>query len=182
MPNLLHRLQWGATAATWSRLHPKGTIMNKTSRRILAVGLPLCLVAVTGVSVAFWTSSGSGTGTASTQSGVASLTVAQASAPTNLAPGVAAGAVSATVTNPAGSTSNVQVSQVVVTYTVAPLTGQSCTTADYTLTGGTMTAGAADLKPGASTTFTGATLGFNSTAANQDGCKGATVNLSYAAS
>ena len=57
-----------------------------------------------------------------------------------------------------------------------------CTAADYTLSTPTMTNGAGDLAQNATATFTGATLGFNNTASNQDGCKGATVNLSYAVS
>lgn len=160
--------------------------MNKTSMRILAIGLPLAAVATTGAALAYWSSTGSATGTSSTQAGVASLTVVQASAPTNLAPGVAAGGVTVTVTNPTGSTSDVKVSQVVasiasvVKATDAP--AGTCAAADYTLAGATMTAGAKELIPGGSTTFSGATLAFNNTTADQNGCKGATVTLSYAAS
>jgi hypothetical protein len=39
-----------------------------------------------------------------------------------------------------------------------------------------------DVAAGASTSFSGATIQFNNKASNQDGCKGATVNLAYAAS
>lgn len=38
--------------------------MNKTSKRILAVGLPLATIAATGIAFAAWTSTGSGLGTA----------------------------------------------------------------------------------------------------------------------
>jgi hypothetical protein len=38
--------------------------MNKTTKRVLALGLPLVVVAGSGVAFAFWTSEGSGTGTA----------------------------------------------------------------------------------------------------------------------
>jgi len=39
-----------------------------------------------------------------------------------------------------------------------------------------------DIAAGATVTFSGATIQFNNKASNQDGCKGATVNLAYAAS
>lgn len=156
--------------------------MNKTSKRILAIGLPLVVVAATGVGYAYWTSGGTATGTAATASEATELVLEQVAAPTNLAPGIAAGAVSVKVTNPADAASSAQVSKVVATYTVVPLDGKSCGDANYALLGAEMTEGAAELAPGESTTFTGATLGFANSAANQDGCKGATVNLSYTAS
>ena len=54
--------------------------------------------------------------------------------------------------------------------------------ADYTLTAAAMPVNA-EIPVGAPVgTWTGATIAFNNTAANQDGCKGATVNLSYAVS
>lgn len=158
-------------------------MINKTPQRILAIGLPLVVVAATGVGYAYWTSAGSGTGSASTAAGAATLVLEQVAAPTDLAPGTPAGAVSVEVTNPTGAASSVKVSQVVATFTVAALEGMSCEVTDYELLNGTMTTGATELAPGTSTTFTGATLAFkNSTTLNQDGCKGATVNLSYAAS
>lgn len=157
--------------------------MNKVSKRILAVGLPLVVVAASGAAYAYWTSNGTGTGTATTGTTLA-LTVAGATAPTDLAPGVAAGPVTVTVTNPGSS--SVKVSQVVASIaSVSKAAGApagGCTASDYTLSGATMTTGAAELAPGASTTFSGASLGFNNTGSNQDGCKGATVNLSYTAS
>ena len=50
-----------------------------------------------GVAFAFWSTAGSGTGTGSTSAGASSLTVTQTSAPTDLAPGVAAEPISGTV-------------------------------------------------------------------------------------
>ena len=156
--------------------------MRNTSKRILAVGLPLALVVATGSAIAYWTSNGSGSGTASTADPASSLTVSQVSAPTTMAPGVAPGAVTVSVTN--SGTTSVAVSQVVASIaSVTPKPGESCSASDYVLSGATMTTGAAELAAGASTTFSGATLGFNnSSTVNQDGCKGATVNLSYVAS
>jgi hypothetical protein len=139
-----------------------------------------------GAAFAFWTSGGSGDGTATTAAGDAnSLTVNQTAAPTNLAPGVAAGAINATVTN--GGTTKTQVNQVVVSIqSVAKAVGApagTCDATDYTLSGATMTNGAGEVNPSATSgTFSGATLAFNNKATNQDACKGATVNLHYVAS
>jgi hypothetical protein len=162
---------------------------RRTAKRILAVGLPLVLIAGGGVGYAYWTSNGSGTGTAS--SATSSLvTVTQVSAPSNLAPGIPAGAVSASVSNLGGS-SAVKVSQLLVSIAgvtkAAGAPAGTCSASDYAV-GGTnpMTAGAATLATSgaaATTTFTGATLSFvDDPAVNQDACKGATVNLSYTAS
>jgi hypothetical protein len=162
---------------------------RRTAKRILAIGLPFVMIAGAGVGYAYWTSAGSGTGTA-TSALPAALSVTQAAAPTNLAPGVAPGAVSATVSNVGGS-STVKVSSVLVSIAsvvkAAGAPAGTCSAADYVL-GGTnpMTAGAATLATAgaaATTTFTGATLAFvDDPGNNQDACKGATVNLSYTAS
>ena len=146
---------------------------------VVAVVLPTAVVAVTGVAVSYWSAGGSGSGNAATAAGAASLLVTQASAPTNMGPGVPAGAVSVTVKNDGAE--SVRAEKVVVSIaSVTPSGSGTCTATDYTLSGATMTTGAAELAPTASTTFSGATLAFaNDSARNQDGCKGATVTLSY---
>ena len=157
--------------------------MNRTSKRILAVGLPLTLVIATGAAVAYFTGSGGGTGTAATSTGVTSLTVAQ-TAVTGLAPGAPAalGALSGTVSNPSGQAAYVTT----VTASIAGVTQAAgatgtCDASDYTLTNAAMPVGV-DVPAGGSTPFSGANLSFNNKATNQDGCKGATVTLSYAVS
>src|SRR5690242_5894771 len=156
--------------------------MAHLSRRqkIAASATALVLIGSGTAAFAYWTTAGSGNGTASTSAGAPSLVVTQASAPTNMAPGVPAGGVSATVKNTA--VNSAYVTKVVVS--IESVTGGqgACSADDYTLDGATMTNGAGDLAAGATATFSGATLGFNNTAANQDGCKGATVHLVYDAS
>lgn len=167
--------------------------MRKHSKKLIAaVAGTAAAVALSGVAYAYWTSTGSGTGTASTKTPAGlQLEVASHTAPSNMAPGVAPGAITVTVHNK--DSNNTKAQQVIVTInSVTKAVGApagSCTAADYTLAGGTMTTGAADLTaddsaPGGTdqTTFSGATLGFNNTASNQDGCKGATVNLDFALS
>lgn len=154
--------------------------MYRVSKQILAVGVPFAVVAASGVAIAYWTNNGTGTGTATTANPV-TLTVAQKTAPTGMGPGVAAGPIEVTVSNP--GTSSITVNQVVASIASVTDGVGACSATDYTLTGGTMITGAATLAAGASTTFSGATLGFaNSDTVNQDGCKGANVNLSYTAS
>lgn len=160
--------------------------MRIVSMKVLAVGVPLTVLAATGAAVAYWTGGGgTGGGNAGTAAtGSTSLTVTQASAPTTMAPGVTTGPISVTVSNPGSS--SVYAAQVVVSIAsvtkAASAPAGTCSAADYTLSGETMTTGAANLAPAGTTTFTGASLVFNDTTANQDACKGATVGLTYVAS
>lgn len=61
--------------------------MNKTSKRILAVGLPLTAVAVTGAGIAYWTASGSGSVAGSAAAEAAAVTLRTTSPVTGLMPG-----------------------------------------------------------------------------------------------
>lgn len=153
--------------------------LSKKSTALIA-GAALIGVIGSGAAYAYWTSAGAGTGTATTTAGAPSLVVTQASAPSNMAPGVPAGPISVTVKNTA--VNNAYVTQVVASITSVTGGAGTCAAADYDLTGATMTLGAGDLATNGTTTFTGATLGFHNSPDNQDGCKGATVNLAYAVS
>jgi hypothetical protein len=147
------------------------------------LGAGAIVLAGGGVAFAFWSTSGTGTGTAATATGASDLTVTQTSVLTDLAPGVAASPITVDVTN--NATNNATVSQVIASITsVSQATGATgtCGVADYTLNNATMTITPTDLATGQTASFSGATLGFHNLATNQDGCKGATVNLSYAAS
>lgn len=159
--------------------------MNPVSKQILAIGLPVVTVAVTGVAVAYWSNTGSGVGSASTAIPVA-VDVAQDTTITGMGPGVTPTTITVTVSNP--GTTSVQIDTVVASISsVVKAVGApagTCDLIDYSLTGATMTVSpAVVLGAGGTTTFTGAALGFaNDAARNQDACKGATVNLAYAAS
>jgi hypothetical protein len=154
------------------------------NKKIAAVAAGVIVVASAGAAYAYWTTSGSGTGSGATSAGAENVTVTEIAAPTNMAPGLDAEDIEVDVTNNAEN--DAYVSQVVVTF--GTVTGPNitaatpCTSADYTLSDATLTDAAGDLAEGATASFTGATLGFNNLPANQDGCKGATVNLVYTAS
>lgn len=158
--------------------------MNSTSKRILAVGLPLAVVVATGAAFAYFTGSGNGTGTATSSTGVTVLS-ASSTAITGLAPGAVAtlGDISGTVSNPSGEA--VYVTQVVASISgVAKAAGAvagTCDASDYALSNATMPVGA-EVARGGSVAFSGANVSFNNKATSQDACKGATVTLSYAVS
>ena len=161
-----------------------------TKQKLLVAAVGAGVLSTSGVAYAYWSSTGNGTGTASTRSPSASqLEVASYTSPSNMAPGVAAGAITVKVHNKdASSTYSSKVVVTIASVTKAEGAVGSCSADDYTLSDAEMTDGAADLAPSSAdstadeTTYTGASLGFNNTAANQDGCKGATVNLNFALS
>jgi len=159
---------------------PKQAIDNKGKKRgakVLAVAGGLVLIG--GVAFAYWTQGGSGTGTASTGDTDA-ITVNQTSTVEGLAPGVPAQTLSGNFTNP--NDGPVYVTS--VTVEIDSVTGGAgdCDESDYTLANATMPVNA-EIPVGTGGSWGGATLAFNNKAdVNQDGCKGATVNLAYTAS
>lgn len=173
----------------------------RTSTKIVAVvgGTALAL-STAGVAFAYWTTSGSNTGSATSASGAANLTVTQGTVPTGLAPSVAPVAVPGTIKNNAASSA--YVTKLVVTITGVTGDGSivgspACTAADYGLTATGTTALSKDsttvqtldlsiaqeLAPTAQINFPAFKIGFaNDAAANQDNCKGASPTLSFVAS
>ena len=154
--------------------------MRKIGKKKLIVGgiAAAVIAAGAGTALAYWTTSGSGTGSASTGTSHA-VTIDQVGTITNLTPGSPAQAVDFKITNP--DTTNQFISSVVVSYTVTPATGNTCDADNFTLV--QPNAINADLTPGAHTYApSGASLALKNLPTNQDGCKGATVNLAFNAS
>jgi hypothetical protein len=156
---------------------PNFTRTKKVAALIVGVGIA---AAGGGLAFAYWTSSGSGSGTAGTGTGTSNLVITQTSIIIGLAPGAPAQTITGTVQN--NATNSAYVTSVTASISgVVKAVGApagTCTAADYTLSNATMNV-ATDVAAGGSVNFTGATLAFNNTAVNQDGCKGATVNLAY---
>lgn len=154
-----------------------------TKKQKVAAAFAAAMVAGSGTAYAYWSTTGSGTGTAATSAGAANLTVTQTAAPTNLYPGAAAGAITGTVRNNAENAAYVtQVMASIASVTkAANAPAGTCDASDYVLSNAAMAVGK-DLASGATEAFSGATLAFNNKTSNQDACKGATVNLAYAAS
>lgn len=160
--------------------------MLKISKKKLAVtGALTVVLAGTGTAAyAYWTSTGSGTGSASTGAST-TTTVHQLSAPANMAPGVAPGVITFNVSNDSATqkayVTNVTIAISSISNAGTDTTKPACTAADYVLTQPNWTG--VDLAAGATSANNAtATLGFANSAANQDNCKGATVNLTYTAS
>jgi hypothetical protein len=146
-------------------------------KKMVAAAAVVALVGGGTAAFAFWSAGGSGSGSATTSPGTSGIIIHQTSpAITDLAPGVAPEALSGNFDN--SNASAVQVNQVTASITVTPLGANLCSAADYDLVQPTATNALvpAGLAQGS---WTGGSLGFHNTAANQDGCKGATVNISY---
>ena len=156
--------------------------MRKNQKITAVVGGTAAAVLVGGVAFAYWSTSGSGTGSAGTSAGAASLVITDTTAPTNLYPGGAPMPISGTVQNTADNSAYVtQVVVSIASVTQAEDAIGSCDSSDYVLADTTMAVNQ-DLASGDSSDFSGATIQFVNKETNQDGCKGATVNLANAAS
>lgn len=126
-----------------------------------------------GIAVAYWTTTGSGTGTAATGDS-SNVTITKTNAITGLYPGGPAQDIDLNINNSNASAQYVGV----VTVTVDDTTDAGCTDADFIVTNGTINAnvpsGATNAYPG-----TGASIAMDETGVNQDDCKDVTVNLSF---
>ena len=154
--------------------------MRTFTKRTAAITAGAVLVLCgTGVAYAYWTAGGDGTGTATTGTSV-DLTVNQTATLTDMHPGDNAQTLSGDFDNNTGATvavTSVTASIESVTRSGSAITG--CTADDYTLTGAAMSA-AQDVPAGSNVgSWSGATIQFHNTTANQDACKGATVTLAY---
>lgn len=157
--------------------------MRKMTKKnkIVAVAAAAVLTSVGGgVAVAYWTTTGSGTGSGATGTNAA-ITVVQTSTVGGLQPGGAAQTLSGTFNN--GNTSPVYVTDVVASIASVTKGGEvavGCDATDFTLADATMAVNREVPAGPGQGSWGGATIAFNNKAAvNQDGCKGATVNLAY---
>jgi hypothetical protein len=158
-------------------------MMRKFSKKFTVIAASTAFLVVGGgVAFAFWTAGGSGTGTAATGTS-ADITVLQTSTVTAMGPGVTAQSLSGNFTNTtAGPVYVTTVTASIASVFQGGVVAVGCSAADYTLTTPAMAVGA-EVPVGTGVgAWSGATIAFNNTTVNQDACKGATVNLAYAAS
>ena len=151
------------------------------NRKTATIAVTLALLLVGGAAFAYWTVGGGGTGTAETGTSQ-DITVVQTSTVTDLRPGGAPQALSGNFDN--ANEGPVYVGTVTVAIgTVTKAAGAPagpCDATDYTLANATMTVNAEVPTGTGQGAWSGATIAFNNkTDTNQDGCKGATVNLTY---
>lgn len=159
--------------------------LTKKSKKILAAAAIIGL-AGGGVAYSYWTNSGTGPGTATTGTNVPITLVQTSTAITNMAPGVAAQALSGTFNNTNAGPVFIKTVVATVTGTEKPVgtPNPGCTATDYTIAGTSVVQGAvagvgAQVPVGSAGTWSGLTIAFNSTANNQDACKGAVVTIAY---
>ena len=149
---------------------------RRTTKRILAIGLPLVVIAGTGIGYAYWTSSGTGSGSATASNGV--NVVVNVGAATGLAPG---GFVDVPVSLDNPSATDLQVSSLSLT-SIAPDAGHSA--CDATLSG----VSTAVTNPGAASVPAGATaqpygkvrVSMANSTSNQNACKGVIYTVAVA--
>ena len=146
--------------------------MQNTRKRVAAVATGAALTFIVGgVAFAYWTTTGSGSGSAGT--GNTTPITINSAAVTGLYPGATASAVSGTFTNPNAGPVFVQQVTVAVSPSWTVGTTNPCTAADFVVTQPTATA--RQIVTG--DTWTGATIQLKNLATNQDNCKGVTVPL-----
>ena len=153
--------------------------MERISRKRAIRGLVAAAVLACAVTaVAFWSTTGSGTGSGATANpGAQTVTVNQTSASTGLFPGGSV-ALSGTIDNANSNPVQVATLSATVASVAEPHASAGCSAADYSITGGPVAVNA-NIPAGGSEPFSGLTLNMANTGSNQDACKGATVNVSY---
>jgi hypothetical protein len=156
------------------RLFGKSKVVLLTALAVAAFGV---------AAYAYWTGSGSGTGSA-TAATPASLTVNQTNAAiTNLYPGGPARALSGNFDNPnVGSVYVHDVSAVIHTFSSqADGSKPACTQADFSI-GGSATVNAQVAAGNGVGSWSGLTVSMvNNAGANQDNCKGVSIQIDYTA-
>ncbi|HVW81274.1 MAG TPA: hypothetical protein VHB69_10095 [Mycobacteriales bacterium] len=148
-------------------------INNKKKAAAILGGGALVLTSG-GVALAYWTSTGSGSGTAATGS-VQNVSVVQTSTSSGLYPG---GSVQLSGNFNNTNTGKVYVGTVTATIGTLP---QGCVAGDFSISG----TGAVNAEIPSGTgvgSWSGITLTMNDTAANQDACKSQTIPVTYSVS
>jgi hypothetical protein len=148
-----------------------------TKKQYLVAGAAAVIVAAgAGTALAYWSTTGSGTGSATT--GTSSDLAVVIAAPTGdlLTPGGPTDTVSFTVTNP--NTGHQNYSNALATVTSTSNAG--CNASDFSISN--LVPGYADLASNATATGSFDLQMINKTDTSQDACKGVTVNLKVAVS
>jgi hypothetical protein len=154
--------------------------MFRTHKKLsIAVGL-IAALALSAGAYAYWTQAGTGSGSAATGT-VVGITIVQTSAPTGLYPGGPTAPLAGTFTNTNSGPVYVNaVSATVssVTQTAEGIAAGPCETSNYQLNGFPLSI-AGEVLANDSTTWSGTSIQLLNTSVNQDGCKGATANITY---
>jgi hypothetical protein len=153
----------------------------KQKRRLKVVGLTLVVLAGAAAAYAYWTNSGSGTGSAQTGTNAA-ITVNQTSTVSGLFPGGPAQGLSGNFDNSnSGPVFVTSVNAAISSVTGPNITaGTPCDASDYQLAGFPVAIGREIPSGSGVDSWSGGSVQMvNKPTVNQDGCKGATVNIAY---
>jgi len=150
-------------------------------RVVLAAIITVALAIGSGVAYAYWTSGGTGTGSAVATTPVGTITVNQTSAVTGLYPGATAVALSGDFNNSnTGAAHIASITAAVTSITNGGVGLPLCTTGDFLIGGSFTPPGGLDIPAGNNKgAWSGLTIQLQNTTANQDSCKGATANITY---
>jgi hypothetical protein len=142
--------------------------------------LAVCLLAVASVAYAYWTTSGSGSGGATTAEPDAS-TINQTSTVDGLFPGGPAQALSGDFDNPNPGSIFVATINAEITAVSGPniTAGTPCAAADYQLNGFPVTVNAEISSGSGVGSWSGGSIKLLESGSNQNGCKAAAVTISY---
>ena len=156
--------------------------MSHNKKRLGVVASMLAVLLLGGgVAFAYWTTTGTGTGTAGVGTDT-HVTVTQNSTISGLVPGGPAVDVDFQVDNPGAGPETINGVSIAVTVTSSPGT---CTPADFAVTQPNIS-GPVVIAGGGTATFAGATTGADvsmvNSGSNQNGCKNATLQLTYTVS
>jgi hypothetical protein len=157
-------------------------MLKFTKRRVTAVLGVVAVLAVAGAAIAYWTAGGTGTATGQAASGTTGLTAHLTTPLTDMYPGDSPQALAGTLDNP--NNASVYVTSVAASITgVTPTGAGPCAAADFKIANPTMLVGREVPNGTAADSFSGATIQFNDNpAVNQNGCKGASVEVTYTVS
>ena len=162
---------------------------------VVTAAVGVVLVGTSTAAFAYWTSQGEGTGKATTAAEATTLVVKQTTSPVGMYPGDSAQDLVINVTNPGPNKVQVDTVTVVPTVKMADGVEGTCDPSDYQVNGeqlpaeGTVTLNweAVELDAKTAQDSTNTVQFFDKTReafgedANQDGCKGATLNFAYTA-
>lgn len=157
-------------------------MLKFTKRRAMVVLGVIAVFAVAGAAIAYWTAGGTGTANGQAATGVSDLAANLTTPLSDMYPGDSPQSLAGTIDNP--NSASVYVTSVTASITnVTPAGAGPCTSGDFTLANPTMNVGRQVASGTAADSFSGATIQFNDKpATNQNGCKGAAVEITYSIS
>jgi hypothetical protein len=156
--------------------------MRKTTKLAAAVGASALVIGSAGIAYAYWSTSGSGDGSATTASAAGLVVVNQGTTVSDLSPGSGTQALSGTFDNTTNP-SPVKIVQVSVDFT-GTTWKTNCSAADYKLVQpAAQTAGNTMVPTGTTVgAWTGGSIEMLDSLTDQEGCKGQVLKLHYTAS